>query len=210
MEAPDIFSYFPHLSEAQKAQFTALKPLYSEWNEKINVISRKDMDNFYERHVLHSLAIAKFVDFVPGTTVFDIGTGGGFPGVPLAIMFPEVRFTLVDSIGKKIKVGTEVAQAIGLTNITFHHERVEKIPGKFDFVVSRAVADISELFSWCHNKVNFAPKNTQSNGMICLKGGELSSELDMFKKPHQIVELHPYFPTEYFETKKLVYVPLGR
>lgn len=202
-----IFHYFPKLTAEQQKQIGHLGELYEEWNAQINVVSRKDIDQLYERHVLHSLAIFKFMPFSSGSNVLDIGTGGGFPGIPLAIVHPEVQFVLSDSIGKKIKVVQGVADAIGLKNITAIHERSEKIKGQFDFVVSRAVADISELTQWSNNKIKKQQQNALPNGMICLKGGDLREELTPFKKRVQVFELSDYFQEEFFQTKKLVYLP---
>ena len=177
----EILKYFPYLTEKQKNQYSALYELYVDWNSKINVISRKDIDNLYERHVLHSLGIAEFIKFKPNSAILDVGTGGGFPGIPLAILFPEVQFTLIDSIGKKIKVGTEVANAIGLKNITFKHLRVQDEKGKFDFVVSRAVMPLDELVKLVKKNISPKQQNALPNGLICLKGGELQHEILPFK-----------------------------
>ena len=185
-----------------------LRPLYESWNAQINLISRKDMDHLYERHVLHSLAIHRFLQFSPGSKILDIGTGGGFPGIPLAIMQPEVRFTLVDSIGKKIHVVKELSRELGLANVEAIHERAEKISGKFDFTVSRAVADLRELLAWTRGKIRSEQTNALPNGLICLKGGDLSVELAGLQKDIEVFELSAYFREEFFETKKLVYVPL--
>ena len=204
----EILKYFPYLTEKQKNQYNALYELYVDWNSKINVISRKDIDNLYERHVLHSLGIAEFIKFKPNSAILDVGTGGGFPGIPLAIMFPEVQFTLIDSIGKKIKVGTEVANAIGLKNITLKHLRIQDEKGKFDFVVSRAVMPLDELVKLV--KKNISPKqhNALPNGLICLKGGELQHEILPFKNIAETFELSELFEGEFFKTKKVVYLPL--
>jgi len=203
-----IFHYFPGLSIEQREQMSQLYSLYEEWNAQINVVSRKDIDQLYERHILHSLAIFKFMPFASGSRVLDIGTGGGFPGIPLAIAHPEVQFVLSDSIGKKIKVVQGVADAIGLKNVTAIHERSEKIKGQFDFVVSRAVADLSELVQWSNGKIKKQQQNALPNGLICLKGGDLKEELTPFKKRAQVFELSHYFQEEFFQTKKLVYLPL--
>lgn len=203
-----ILKYFPNLSEIQKSQFEALYALYTDWNEKINVISRKDIENLYEHHVLHSLAIAEILHFQPGTSILDVGTGGGFPGIPLAIMFPEVKFVLIDSIGKKIKVGTEVATAIGLKNITFKHLRIQDEKDKFDFVVSRAVMPLGDLIKLVQKNINKKHKNALPNGLICLKGGELHHEVLPYKNIAEMYEVSDYFTEEYFKTKKAVYVPL--
>ena len=204
----EILKYFPNLTEKQKNQYSALYELYVDWNSKINVISRKDIDNLYERHVLHSLGIAEFIKFKPNSAILDVGTGGGFPGIPLAILFPEVQFTLIDSIGKKIKVGTEVANAIGLKNITLKHLRIQDEKGKFDFVVSRAVMPLDELVKLL--KKNISPKqhNALPNGLICLKGGELQHEILPFKNIAETFELSELFEGEFFKTKKVVYLPL--
>lgn len=204
-----IFSYFPNLSTIQKEQISKLKDLYELWNSQINVISRKDMDAFYLHHVLHSLAIAKFIEFVPGTKVLDIGTGGGFPGIPLAILFPECEFTLVDSIGKKIKVVNEVAQAIGLTNIKTYHSRVEEVDGPFDFIVTRAVARVAELELWTKTKLAKQNRNAIKNGYLLLKGGDLFKEVNESKfNMWQIKDLSEWFKEPFFSEneKKLVYI----
>jgi 16S rRNA (guanine527-N7)-methyltransferase len=201
-----VFSYFPNLTETQKQQIVQLKPLYDYWNEQINVISRKDMDNFYTHHVLHSLAIAKVVAFKDGAEVLDIGTGGGFPGIPLAILFPEVQFHLVDSIGKKILVVNEVAQALGLKNVTAQHERAEKINHHYDFIVSRAVTDMPEFLRWVRGKVKKENMHELPNGILYLKGGDLTEELKGIKHHIKIYNLSDYFQEDFFETKKVVYV----
>jgi 16S rRNA (guanine527-N7)-methyltransferase len=204
----NIKKYFPELTEKQLEQFDALFNLYKDWNSKINVISRKDIDNLYLHHVLHSLAIAKILRFQPGTTLVDVGTGGGFPGIPLAIMFPECQFHLVDSIGKKVRVAQEVATAIGLTNVTFQHERMENVKQKYDFVVSRAVMPLADLVKL--TKKNIAPKskNALPNGLICLKGGELQHEVAPFKNISTLYNISDFFTEEFFQTKKGVYLPL--
>lgn len=203
-----IKKYFPTLTPVQEQQFAQLDALYREWNEKINVISRKDMDGLYLHHVLHSLGIAKVINFRPGSTVMDIGTGGGFPGIPLAILFPEVQFHLVDSIGKKIRVATEVATAIGLKNVTLRHCNVMEEKQKFDFVVSRAVMNLPDLVKLVRKNVKREGQNALPNGLICLKGGDLTAELQPFKKIYETWELATYFNEEFFETKQVVYVPL--
>jgi 16S rRNA (guanine527-N7)-methyltransferase len=205
-----LLRYFPQLTETQQHQFSQLQALYADWNSKINVISRKDIDNLYERHVLHSLAIAKIITFRPGTTVMDIGTGGGFPGVPLAILFPEVQFHLIDSIGKKIKVATEVSAAIGLKNITFRHCRGQEEKAQFDFVVSRAVMPLGDLVKIVRKNIASKQQNALPNGLICLKGGELEHEVLPFKNDVTLYNLSDYFAEEFFETKKGVYLPLHR
>ena len=203
-----ILKYFPNLTEEQRRQFTALYDLYLDWNAKINVISRKDIENLYEHHVLHSLGIAKVIDFKPGTTVMDLGTGGGFPGIPLAILFPETNFHLVDSIGKKVRVATEVANAIGLKNVTFRHARAQEEKQLFDFVVSRAVMPLSDLIEIIKKNISKKQINALPNGLICLKGGELQHETLPFKNKTVMYNVSDFFGEEFFETKKVVYVPL--
>lgn len=203
-----ILKYFPRLTDRQKSQFEALYDLYADWNSKINVISRKDIGNLYEHHVLHSLAIARLIHFQPDTRVMDLGTGGGFPGIPLAIMFPDCQFHLVDSIGKKIKVATEVASAVGLENVTLCHERAEEEKGLFDFVVSRAVMPLVDLLKIVRKNISKEQKNAYPNGLICLKGGELQHEVMPFKKQAEVIALSDWFEEEYFTTKKVVYVPV--
>ena len=205
-----ILKYFPSLSEKQKEQFAALFDLYADWNSKINVISRKDIDNLYIHHVLHSLGIAKMINFRPGTTVMDFGCGGGFPGVPLAILFPEAKFHLVDSIGKKVRVAREISEAIGLENITFAHSRGEDVKEKFNFVVSRAVMPLSDLMRICRKNVDKDQKNALPNGIICLKGGELQEELRPFRNCVDTINLHDHFEEEFFKTKKVIYVPVNQ
>jgi 16S rRNA (guanine527-N7)-methyltransferase len=202
-----IFSYFPNLSDKQKEQFSQLQELYELWNAQINVVSRKDIDLLYERHVLHSLGIAKVHEFRAGAKILDIGTGGGFPGIPLAIMFPECTFHLVDSIGKKIKVVEGVSTALGLKNLTFQHERAEKVKGKFDFVVSRAVTRMKPFLQWVNTKIADKHKDTIDNGILYLKGGDLEEEMNEIKMAYQIFDLKDYFKEEFFDTKKVVYVP---
>jgi 16S rRNA (guanine527-N7)-methyltransferase len=201
-----ILKYFPNISEEQKRQFAALYDLYVDWNSKINVISRKDIENLYLHHVLHSLAIAKLIQFADGTKIMDVGTGGGFPGVPLAILFPKCEFLLVDSIGKKIKVATEVSGAIGLKNIQFRHCRAEEEKGKFDFVVSRAVMPLPDLVKIVKKNISKEQHNALPNGIICLKGGNLDSEMAPFKKTAEADDLSMYFEEEFFKTKKIIYV----
>ena len=203
-----ILKYFPNLTEEQHRQFAALYDLYIDWNAKINVISRKDIENLYEHHVLHSLAIAKVIDFKPGTSIMDLGTGGGFPGIPLAFLFPETKFHLVDSIGKKVRVATEVANAIGLKNVTFRHARAQEEKQLFDFVVSRAVMPLSDLIDIIKKNISKKQINALPNGLICLKGGELQHETLPFKNKTVINSISDYFEEEFFETKKVVYVPL--
>lgn len=202
-----IEKYFPELSDLKKEQFRKLEKLYLEWNEKINVISRKDMDSLYEKHVLHSLGIAKVMEFAPGTKVLDVGTGGGFPGIPLAILFPETEFTLVDSIGKKITVVKAIAEGCGLKNVTPIHTRAEKVTGKFHFVVSRAVTQMPEFLRWLKGKFEKEQINRKHNGVLYLKGGDLAEELAGFKC--EIFQLKNYFEEEFFETKKVVYLSKG-
>jgi len=203
-----ILKYFPNLTNLQKTQLAALYDLYFEWNAKINVISRKDIENLYEHHVLHSLAIAEIIQLKAGSSILDVGTGGGFPGIPLAILFPECTFVLIDSIGKKIKVGTEVATAIGLKNITLKHLRVQEEKGKFDFVVSRAVMPLDDLVKLVKKNIGKTQQNALPNGLICLKGGELQHEILPYKKVAEMYEVSEFFKEEYFTTKKAVYVPL--
>lgn len=201
-----IEKYFPNLTDIQKEKFGKLKGLYIEWNEKINVISRKDMDNFYERHVLHSLAISKIMEFKKGSHILDIGTGGGFPGIPLAILFPECQFLLVDSIGKKIKVVTEVAKSLQLDNLKAQHIRAEEINTQFDFIVSRAVTQMPKFLTWTKGKFKKENTNELPNGILYLKGGDLTEEMSMVKKDYKIHQLNTIFEEEFFETKKVVYV----
>lgn len=204
-----ILKYFPNLSEVQQQQFAALYDLYTDWNSKINVISRKDITNLYEHHVLHSLGIAKIIQFRPGTEIMDLGTGGGFPGIPLAILFPDTHFHLVDSIGKKVKVATEIAQAIGLKNVTTRHCRAEEEKQQFDFVVSRAVMPLTDLLKIIRKNIRKEQHNALPNGLICLKGGELDREVMPVKHQTLIYDLKDYFEEEFFETKKVVYVTIN-
>ena len=201
-----ITDYFK-LTDRQAEQFAQLDALYRDWNSKINVISRKDIDNLYEHHVLHSLAIAKLLPFQPGSTVMDVGTGGGFPGIPLAIMFPECQFLLIDSIGKKIKVASEVAQALGLTNVVCKQERAEEEKQKFDFVVSRAVMPMPELVKLIRKNISNKQRNAVPNGLVVLKGGDLKEELRPFKEA-EITPCSQFFKGEWFETKQVIYLPL--
>ncbi|EGJ71496.1 Ribosomal RNA small subunit methyltransferase G [Bacteroides coprosuis DSM 18011] len=203
-----ILKYFPNLTEEQKKQFAALYDLYIDWNSKINVISRKDIENLYPHHVLHSLGIARVINFKPGTHVMDLGTGGGFPGIPLAILFPETKFHLVDSIRKKVRVAQEVATAIGLKNVTFKHARAQEEKQEFDFVVSRAVMPLQDLVDIIRKNISKNQQNALPNGLICLKGGELEKETMPVKNRTTIWDLKDEFEEEFFETKKVVYVAL--
>ena len=202
----NILKYFPDITPRQKEQFEALYDLYYDWNCKINVISRKDIGNLYLHHVLHSLAIAKYITFKPGTTIMDMGCGGGFPGIPLAIMFPEVQFHLVDSIGKKVRVAAEIANAIGLTNVRTSHSRAEEIKEKYSFVVSRAVMQLPDLVKICRKNISKEQNNALPNGIICLKGGDMTAETASFKNCREIVDVSDYFQEEFFKDKKVVYV----
>ena len=203
-----ILKYFPGLNEKQLEQFSQLEALYSDWNSKINVISRKDMDEFYERHVLHSLGIAKLIRFVPGTKILDVGTGGGFPGIPLAILFPEVNFHLVDSIGKKIKVVRNVTEQLNLKNVKAEQIRAEQLIDGYDFVVSRAVTRLPEFVPWVQKNIAKKQMNALPNGILYLKGGDLTEELKPFRKKVFVQELSSYFEEEFFETKKVVHLPI--
>lgn len=205
-----IQKYFPELTDTQKEQFMALYDLYTDWNSKINVISRKDITNLYEHHVLHSLGIAKVINFRPGTEIMDLGTGGGFPGIPLAIMFPDTHFHLVDSIGKKVKVATEISSAIGLKNVTTRHCRAEEEKQLFDFVVSRAVMPLTDLLKIIRKNIKKEQHNALPNGLICLKGGELQNEVMPVKHQTVMYDLKDYFAEEFFETKKVVYVTINK
>ncbi len=200
-----VEKYFPQLSAQQKAQFVELGNLYAEWNEKINVISRKDIEHIYEKHILHALAIAKFQD-LSGKKILDVGTGGGFPGIPLAIMFPDAHFTLVDSIGKKIKVVKAVSESLGLENVEAYHQRAEKTKGKFDFVISRAVTRMKAFIHWVVEKVK-SDKPEDNCGIIALKGGDLEEEMAEIKRTYQEVSVSDYFSEPFFETKKIVFIP---
>ena len=203
-----IISDYFKLSDRQAEQFAQLDALYRDWNSKINVISRKDIDNLYEHHVLHSLAIAKWIPFQPDTTILDVGTGGGFPGIPLAIMFPQCRFVLVDSIGKKIKVASEVAKTLGLTNVVCKQERVEEEKEKFDFVVSRAVMPLPDLVKLVRKNISNKHRNAMPNGLIVLKGGDLQAEVAPYIKTAEIAPCSKWFKGSWFETKQLIYLPL--
>lgn len=204
-----ILKYFPNLTDDQRSKFERLKELYEHWNAQINVISRKDTEDFYERHVLHSLGIAKIMEFADGSSVLDIGTGGGFPGIPLAILFPNAQFHLVDSIGKKIKVVTEVAAALGLTNVRATHARAEEIKEQFDFIVSRAVTAMPQFMPWTKGKFLKQSINPLNNGILYLKGGDLTEELAPLKHPYIIHPLKEIFEEEFFETKAVVYVKVN-
>lgn len=203
-----IDRYFPDLTDTQRRQIEALYPLYSEWNAKINVISRKDIENLYLHHVLHSLGIGKIIRFNPGTNILDVGTGGGFPGIPLAILFPECRFRLIDRTGKKIRVATEVANAIGLENVTIYQRAAEEEKEKFDFVVSRAVMPLPDLMRLVTKNIDKTQKNALPNGLICLKGGELQHEIQPVRKRALLFDLKNYFNEEFFKTKQAVYVQM--
>lgn len=203
-----IQKYFPDLTEEQNRQFILLQSLYEEWNNKINVISRKDIDQLYERHVLHSLAIAKIIRFKNKTSILDVGTGGGFPGIPLAILFPECSFHLVDSIEKKIKVVQEVSLALNLKNITSEQIRAEKIKNQYDFIVSRAVTAFPAFYNWVRTKIKHESKNELKNGILYLKGGDLNEELKDFKSRIKTFEISKFYSESFFETKKIIYLPI--
>jgi len=207
MNATLVYEYFTMLTKAQKAHFADLGNLYHDWNKKINVVSRKDIDELYLRHVLHSLGIAKIQTFHSGAAILDVGTGGGFPGIPLAILFPECQFTLVDAIGKKIKVVDEVVRGLGLQNVTTHHSRVEDLPGEYDFIVSRAVAAMPTFVHWIKGKIKKQSTHERRNGILYLKGGDLTEELAPYQTA-QVFDLAEYFKEPFFETKKVVYLPL--
>ncbi len=209
IEVEIIFKYFPDLTPQQRQQFKRLEDLYKDWNQKINVVSRKDIDELYLRHVLHSLGIAKVIEFRKDTEVLDVGTGGGFPGIPLAILFPKVHFTLVDSIGKKIKVVEEVVAGLELKNVKVVNSRVESLSGQFDFIISRAVAAMPTFVRWVHGRIKKSSVNDIKNGILYLKGGDLSEELEKFKKA-RIIGLKDYFEEEFFDTKSVVYLPMDQ
>lgn len=208
MDEEIIFQYFKGINDEQRAQFRALGPLYQEWNAKINVISRKDIDNLYMHHVLHSLGIAKVVNFRQGSNILDIGTGGGFPGIPLAILFPNCKFKLIDSIGKKTRVAAAVANAIGLKNVVVEHRNVIEEKNKYDFVVSRAVMNATDLVKLIRKNVSKEQRNALPNGLICLKGGDMTEEVAPFKNHSEIWDLKSYFDDEFFDTKKVMYIQL--
>jgi 16S rRNA (guanine527-N7)-methyltransferase len=203
-----VQKYFTALTPEQVNRFEMLDALYREWNERINVVSRKDIDNLYINHVLHSLGIAKVLSFNPGAEILDVGTGGGFPGIPLAILFPQTQFHLVDSIGKKIKVVHEIARALGLNNVIGQQIRAEQIQHKYDFIVSRAVTRLNEFYGWVNRKVKAESTHDLDNGILYLKGGDLTDELNELKKPYSLYNLSDYFTEDFFETKKVVYVPI--
>lgn len=210
-----IKKYFPELTERQIEQFDRLQPLYADWNEKINVVSRKDIENLYLHHVLHSLAIAKVVKFLPKADILDVGTGGGFPALPLALIFPESRFTAIDSIGKKIKVLSAVSEAVELTNLKAVQTREDRLPGTFDFVLCRSVTDLSTFITWVARKVKPKSRHALPNGILCLKGGDLKSEIEDARKKFGLsrtqiteYEIRDFFDEEYFETKKVIYVQI--
>ena len=203
-----ILKYFPELTEVQRNQLAQLETLYPEWNAKINVISRKDIENLEVNHILHSLGLVRFVKFTPGTRVMDLGTGGGFPGIPLAVYYPDVSFHLVDRIGKKLKVAQDIAERIGLTNVTFQHGDVKEVKGKFDFVVSRAVMDLGDMVPLVKRFIDSEDRNAVPNGLLCLKGGDLSGEISKYRNKVLIDELSSYFKEEFFKTKKVLYLPL--
>ena len=203
-----ILKYFPELTEAQRVQMEQLETLYPEWNAKINVISRKDIDNLEINHILHSLGLVKFVKFTPGTRVMDLGTGGGFPAIPLAVYYPQVTFHLVDRIGKKLKVAQDIAERIGLKNVTFQHGDVKEVKGKFDFVVSRAVMDLGDMVPLVKRFIDSEDRNAVPNGLLCLKGGDLTGEVHQFKNQVLIDDLSNYFKEDFFKTKKILYLPL--
>lgn len=210
MDVDIIYSYFPNLAESQKQQFAQLGKVYADWNQKINVVSRKDVEQLYLRHVLHSLGLAKFISFQAGSKILDGGTGGGFPGIPLAILFPDSEFHLVDSIGKKIRVVQDVIQELGLTNAQGEQIRMEEVKGRYDFVVSRAVAPLRTLIHWTQSKLLRKSQHVYPNGLICLKGGDLGAEIKESGRKHiEVEELKDYFGEDFFETKKVVYVPFG-
>lgn len=208
LNATLIKHYFPELSKAQEEQFIQLQDLYEFWNKQINIISRKDIQELYIRHILHSLAIAKFIQFKAKTSILDIGTGGGFPGIPLALLFPESTFHLVDSIAKKIKVVQAISAELRLVNVTCEAARAEKTTGKFDFIVSRAVAPARKIWQWTHQKIKTITSTDNANGIIALKGGDLEMEMKALNKSHQEINIRDYFDEPFFDTKKIIYIPL--
>lgn len=203
-----ILNYFPELTEAQREQLSMIETLYPEWNDKINVISRKDINNLEVNHILHSLGLVKFVKFTSGTHIMDLGTGGGFPAIPLAIYYPGVTFHLVDRIGKKLRVAQDIAERIGLTNVTFQHGDVKEVKGTFDFVVSRAVMDLGDMVPLVKRLIDSEDRNAIPNGLLCLKGGDLTGEIAKYKNKVLVDELSSYFKEEFFKTKKVLYLPL--
>lgn len=203
-----ITRYFPELTENQVEQFRKMGPLYADWNRKINLVSRKDIDALYERHVLHSLAIARFIQFRPGSRILDVGTGGGFPGIPLAVCFPDARFTLMDAIRKKVGVVEQIARGLGLGNVSAAWERVEDTREKYDFITARAVTQISPFYAWTKSKIMPSFTHEKPGGILYLKGGDLRDELQELGRDYQVVELKEYFPDTFFETKKLIYIPV--
>jgi len=204
-----IYGYFPDLTDLQRQQFDALDDCYKEWNSQINVISRKDIDSLYLRHILHSMAIAKYVEFKAGERVLDVGTGGGFPGIPLAILFPETEFLLVDSIGKKIKVVNEIAASIGLKNVQAKHMRAEAVEGKFNFIVSRAVTQLKDFYPWVRNKVKKESINSIPNGILYLKGGDLTQEIKESGLKPESIAISDYFSEDFFDTKYILHIPIS-
>ena len=204
-----VFGYFPDLTDLQKQQLDALNDLYKEWNSQINVISRKDIDSLYLRHVLHSLAIAKYVQFKSEERILDVGTGGGFPGIPLAILFPQTNFLLVDSIGKKIKVVNEIATSIGLKNVQTKHARAEAIEGKFNFIVSRAVTQLKDFYPWVRNKIQKESVNSVPNGILYLKGGDLTQEIKESGLKPELIPINNYFSEDFFDTKYILHIPIA-
>jgi 16S rRNA (guanine527-N7)-methyltransferase len=202
-----VFKYFPELSDNQADLINKLGPLYISWNQRINLISRKDIESLYGRHILHSMAIARFIQFKAGSKVLDVGTGGGFPGIPLAICFPDVEFTLLDSIGKKVKVVEDIRQELNLKNVKTLCERVENLTEKYDFITARAVTKITPFYTWTKSKILSSFTNEMPNGILYLKGGDLTEELSTLKVPYKLIELKDYFKESFFETKKLIYIP---
>lgn len=205
-----ILKYFPNLTPEQIVRFEKMDPLYRDWNGKINLISRKDIDSLYEKHILHSLAIAKIIDFRPGTRILDVGTGGGFPGIPLAILFPSCHFVLIDSIGKKIKVVQAVSEELGLKNVTAIHGRVEDVKEEFDFVISRAVTTFPAFAGLVKKNILRKPQNALPNGIIYLKGGDIQEEIKDYKRNIEVTEISNFFNEPFFETKKVVYLPVNK